>query len=140
MTPFLEISEKEYKTFSDHRGNLKVVQFDSELPFTPKRIFTISGVLNNQVRGGHAHKKCHQAIMVITGELDLELTDGTENMRIRIGQESKTLWIKPGTWVSMENFTNDCVVLVFASDNYDHDDYIDTISALQDFNIPLEGK
>lgn len=140
MTTLQDFVEIEHKTIADERGELKVVQFDSGFPFIPKRIFTISNVPQGEHRGGHAHRKCHQVIMVVSGALDLELKDGLNSQVFRISRESKLSWIKPGIWVDMDNFTEDCVIIVFASDHYQEKDYILNLLELHDFNFPVKGE
>src|SRR6516165_3013529 len=44
----------------DMRGDLTVAEFETDLPFRPKRYFTVFGVPSREVRGEHAHKVCHQ--------------------------------------------------------------------------------
>jgi UDP-2-acetamido-3-amino-2,3-dideoxy-glucuronate N-acetyltransferase len=44
----------------DPRGDLTVGDFEGQFPFRPKRYFIVSGVPSGEIRGEHAHKKCHQ--------------------------------------------------------------------------------
>lgn len=136
MTTLMDLVKLEHKIVTDERGELKVVQFDSNFPFIPKRIFTISNVPYGEQRGGHAHRVCHQIIMVVSGALDLVLKDGMDTLTLRAAQNSELFWIKPGIWVEMMNFTNDCAILVFCSHCYEGVDYIHEFSELREYNFP----
>ena len=62
---------------SDERGELTSFD-DSILPFKIKRIFYISDVPEGVIRGGHAHKKCEQIIIPITGKFEVSVENNRE--------------------------------------------------------------
>lgn len=52
------------------------------------------------------------------------LDDGKTQETVRLDSPSRGVWIGPGIWHVMKNFTPDCVLLVFADAHYDEADYI----------------
>lgn len=109
------------KTFTDPRGNLTVIE--KILPFDIKRIFYIYGV-DNSVRGGHRHKKTLQAAVCIQGECTVTNNNGFTQSEFRLDNPSKCLFIETEDWHTMHDFTPNAILMVFASEFYDFDDYI----------------
>jgi len=109
------------KTFSDHRGNLTVIE--KILPFEIKRIFYIYGV-NNEKRGGHRHKSTVQAAICIAGSCTIYNNNGTDESYFLLNQPNKCLILKPEDWHTMYDFSEDAILLVLASEHFDEKDYI----------------
>lgn len=111
------------KNFSDSRGNLSVIE--KILPFDIKRVFYIYGV-NDSIRGLHRHKKTIQAAVAVSGSCSIFNQNGIDDFVevYNLDNPNKCLIIEPQDYHWMKNFSNDCVLLVFASEYYDADDYI----------------
>lgn len=110
-------------TFTDARGNLTVVE--KILPFDIKRVFYIYGV-DDSVRGNHRHKKTIQAAISLQGSCKIHNQSGV-NLAVEsfdLNIPSKCLIIKPEDYHWMDNFSKDCILMVFASEEYDSGDYI----------------
>ena len=58
------------KSFTKKSGKLVPLNFDRKFPIKVKRIFYIYGKKNNH-RGDHAHKKCKQLFIPISGKIAL---------------------------------------------------------------------
>lgn len=111
------------KTFTDHRGNLTVIE--KIIPFEIKRVFYIYGV-DNSARGYHRHKKTIQCAIAIQGECEIHSQPG-KNFPVEIfsmNSPSKCLIINNEDYHWMNNFSKDCILMVFASEYFDADDYI----------------
>jgi len=67
MKKIRKIKIKSFKSFS---GKLVPISFNKNFPFKIKRIFFLHG-LKNKIRGDHAHKKCSQIFMPISGKMIL---------------------------------------------------------------------
>ena len=111
------------KTFTDARGNLTVIE--KVLDFDIKRVFYIYGV-DNSTRGYHRHKKTKQAAIAIQGSCRIMCQSGKD---LPIGEfildaPSKCLIINPEDFHWMDNFSKDCILMVFASEYFDKEDYI----------------
>ena len=110
------------KTFTDSRGNLTVIE--KVIPFDIKRIFYIYGV-DNSVRGGHRHHKTIQAAICIKGSCFIHCDNGIEQIDYELNEPHKCLILNPEDWHTMDKFSNGSTLMVFSSEFYDKDDYID---------------
>lgn len=109
------------RTFTDKRGNLTVIE--QVIPFDIKRIFYIYGV-DKSVRGGHRHKKTIQAAICITGSCRIFSTDGKIKQYFELDSPSKCLLLKPEDWHTMDEFSEDAILMVLASTLFEQEDYI----------------
>ena len=66
------------KLIVDLRGALTVGEFGLELPFKPNRYFVVFDVPTREIRGEHAHRKCHQFLICIKGSCRVLLDNGKE--------------------------------------------------------------
>lgn len=113
------------QTHTDKRGNLTVIE--KIIPFEIKRIFYIYGV-DNSTRGYHRHKKTIQAAIAIQGKCRIvsKSGEGCQEEEYLLDTPSKCLMLQPEDFHWMDNFSNDCILMVLASENFDKDDYIFT--------------
>ena len=116
--------------FSDDRGTLSVGQTGGTLPFTPVRFFIISDVPPGATRGRHAHRQCHQFLIVVSGSCRLALTDQHGRDDLTLSSPATGIHIPPMTWGELSEFAPDTVVLVLASHPYDVGDYIRSLDEL----------
>ncbi len=115
---------KPIPAFEDMRGRLTVGNFEAEVPFAPKRYFLVHCVPTRKVRGEHAHKKCQQFLICITGECRLAVDDGKMREEYLLNNPDVGVYIPPMIWGSQYSFSTDAILLVFASEFYDANDYI----------------
>ena len=109
------------KTFSDKRGSLTVIE--KVFSFEIKRIFYIYGV-DNTLRGGHRHKETYQAAVCIKGSCTIYMNNGISELVHLLNQPDEYLLINPEDWHTMYDFSEDAVLMVFASSHFDSNDYI----------------
>lgn len=107
----------------DDRGNLIAVEFDT-LPFPPVRVFAVSGVPQGTERGGHAHKKCWQALVCVSGAIDVYVVGQAGRHEFRITPGSGALVIPPGNWAAQSYTQASSSLLVLASHPYSASDYM----------------
>lgn len=110
--------------FRDGLGALGVVEKDSPFPFPIKRVYFLYDVPSNAVRGSHAHKDLHQLIVAVSGSFQVDLDDGQNQSRFILNSPSRGLTVPPGYWRTLRNFSAGSAALVFASSEYNPDDYI----------------
>ena len=108
-------------TFSDERGNLTVVE--KLLPFEIKRFYYIYDVKGE--RGGHRHKKSIQALISLGGSCEIYVNNGEDKEIFLLDTPSKCLILEAKDWHTMDKFETNTTLLVFASEYYDVNDYID---------------
>ena len=109
---------------SDMRGSLVALGLEDDLPFEPKRFFIVYDVPSADVRGEHAHKTCHQALICLSGTVRAIVDDGSRRDEYLLDSPSKFLYMEPGTWGTQFAYSENAVLGVFASHDYDPDDYI----------------
>lgn len=109
------------QTYTDARGNLTVIE--DIFPFTIKRVFYIYGVDKSE-RGGHRHHKTYQAAVCIRGECKILNYDGKLSQVFHLNKPSKCVLLEPADWHKMYDFSEDAILMVFASEKFSKDDYI----------------
>jgi dTDP-4-dehydrorhamnose 3,5-epimerase-like enzyme len=110
--------------YKDSRGSLTVLDnLEELLPFPIKRVFFINAA-NNANRGGHRHHVTRQAVICIQGECIVSNNDGNQRHDYILDSPSKCLILETSDWHAMHSFTQNSVLLVFASECFDPDDYI----------------
>lgn len=114
----------EFPLIHDLRGNLTVGEFEKEIPFLPKRYFSVFDVPNKEVRGEHAHKECHQFLVCIKGSCHVVADDGEQRQEFMLDNPNKGIYLPPMVWGIQYKYSADAVLMVFASDHYDSSDYI----------------
>jgi acetyltransferase-like isoleucine patch superfamily enzyme len=118
------VSLHELPYIEDMRGNLSVGEFDRSIPFAPKRYFLVFDVPSHEVRGGHAHRACHQFLICVKGGCMLVADDGEHRQEFLLDRPNLGIHLSAMTWGTQYNYSSDAVLLVFASDYYDPNDYI----------------
>jgi acetyltransferase-like isoleucine patch superfamily enzyme/dTDP-4-dehydrorhamnose 3,5-epimerase-like enzyme len=108
----------------DLRGSLSFGEIQRHIPFDVKRYFLVFDVASEHVRGEHAHRKLEQFLICVAGRCHVVTDDGTERHEFSLDSATKGVYIPPMVWATQYKFTRDAILLVFASDFYDPDDYI----------------
>lgn len=112
------------KHHSDRKGNLTVVQNGDKLPFDVKRVYYLYDVPGGEERGAHAHRDLSQLIVAVSGSFTVTLDDGHYKRSFFLNRPYQALYVKPGLWRNLGDFSSGAVCLVLASDVYQEDDYI----------------
>jgi len=108
-------------------GILHVAESGKQIPFAVRRTFFITNLANPcAVRGKHAHKTLEQVIFAVSGSFELEVNDGRKKDKILMNDPSLGVYMGPGLWHVMRDFTADCVIAVLCSDHYRESDYLRT--------------
>ena len=120
----MNIQWVDIKTVSNVSGNLSIIESGIDLPFEIRRIYYIWNTHNGLPRGSHAHKELRQAFIAVHGSCELVFNDTIEEQRFLLNDASQCLVVAPGYWRDIEKFSEDCVLMVLASEHYDEKDYI----------------
>ena len=110
--------------FADMRGALSVGEFERDLPFLPQRYFVVHDVPSRETRGEHAHRRCHQFLVCVHGSVRVLADDGTHRQEFLLAAPDQGIHLPPMTWGTQYRYSEDAVLLVFASEVYDADEYI----------------
>lgn len=116
------------------KGNITVVENNKTIPFEVKRTYYLYDVPGGESRGGHAHKKLSQLIIAASGSFRVTLDDGNVKRSFLLNRPYQGLYIVPGIWRELDDFSSGSVCLVLASMPYEVEDYI------RDYNEFLEYK
>ena len=109
---------------SDPRGGLVALESNQSIPFELKRIYYIFKTADKKARGFHAHKNLKQIAICLQGSCKFVLDNGYHQEEIILNSPLKGLLIESLMWREMHDFSEDCVLLVLASEHYDESDYI----------------
>ncbi len=116
------------------QGNISVVENGMDVPFDVKRVYYLYDVPGGESRGGHAHKGLYQLIMAVSGSFTVTLDDGRVKRTYILNRPYQGLYVVPGIWRNLDDFSSGSVCLVLASDKYEVEDYI------RDYNDFLDYK
>ncbi len=105
-------------------GYLSVVEPRGCLPFTPARLYYIHSVPAGTDRGAHAHRGLEQFMICMNGTFRIELEGRGLHVEFTLDHPSQGLYIPPGYWRNLHDFSSDAVCAVLASEEYDEADYI----------------
>ncbi|MEZ9394455.1 sugar 3,4-ketoisomerase [Vibrio splendidus] len=114
----------EFNEIGDSRGKLVSLEGNKNIPFEIKRIYYIFNTSEDVSRGFHAHKNLQQVAICLSGKCRFTLDDGFSREEVVLDAPNVGLYIDNNKWREMDDFSEDCVLLVIASDVYDEDDYI----------------
>ena len=112
------------KHHSDRKGNITVVQNGETIPFDVKRVYYLYDVPGGESRGAHAHRDLSQLIVAASGSFRVTVDDGNVKRSYVLNRPYQALYVKPGIWRDLDDFSSGAVCLVLASEVYMPDDYI----------------
>lgn len=114
----------DFSPLGDYRGSLVAIEAEKTVPFVIKRVYYIFGTQKGVSRGFHAHKNLKQVAVCVSGKCRMILDNGLERDYTWLDSPTKGLVIDKLVWREMHDFSENCVLLVLASENYDESDYI----------------
>jgi UDP-2-acetamido-3-amino-2,3-dideoxy-glucuronate N-acetyltransferase len=124
----LGVADAHLQRFAEHsdlRGRLTAGEAPTEdVPFIPKRWFFVYDVPSREVRGEHAHRRCHQFLVCVAGEVTIAVDDGENRTEVVLDDPALGIYVPPLVWGSQFRYDSTSVLLVLASHAYDADDYI----------------
>lgn len=104
------------------KNKLIVFEKNISIPFVTKRSFIVTNTIG--VRGDHAHYKCKQFMICLSGKIEVRYTDSKINKKIILNNFNKAIYIPPMIWCSQRYYTKSSVMLVFCDRYYEKKDYI----------------
>ena len=126
IVPYItsDFTIQENQTIVDARGQISIFQLNTFHFFEVKRVFTLHNIPKGGVRGGHAHKKCKQYLIALSGVCKLNILTSVGVCSIILDTPNYGVLIETGRWIYQEDFSADCVIMVLASEDYEPEDYI----------------
>ena len=113
-----------FPIIGDSRCSLIALETFENIPFDVKRVYYIFDTLSGVSRGFHAHQNLKQVLICVKGSCRILLDDGNSKDNIILDSPQTGLLIESLVWREMHDFSEDCVLLVLASEYYDETDYI----------------
>ena len=113
-----------FQPHGDDRGQLVSLEEYNDIPFRIKRVYYMYNTVEGVVRGKHAHKKLEQILVCISGSCKIKLDNGKETKVVVLEKPYEGLYVSNDMWREMYDFSQDAVLVVFASELYDESDYI----------------
>ena len=109
---------------SDDRGCLVVAEAQKNIPFEIRRVYFLFSLNSDFARGFHAHFTQVQVAICISGKCRIVLDDGHSSESVWLESPSKGIIIDKMIWHEMHDFSEDCILIVFADAWYNENDYI----------------
>lgn len=113
-----------FKSLGDERGELVSLEAEKNIPFEIKRVYYLFKTNLSITRGLHAHKRLKQVAVAISGSCRFVLDNGRKREEYLLNDPTEGLLIESFMWREMYDFSEDCVLMVIASELYDESDYI----------------
>lgn len=105
-------------------GDITSINNKIDVDFTVKRCYYLYDIPGGAARGGHAHRNLHQLIVSASGSFEVIIDDATHRHTIHLYQPDQGLYLPPGLWRELDNFSAGSICLVLASEKYIESDYI----------------
>ena len=109
---------------TDPRGNLTVAEGMKDVPFSVARVYWVYDVPAGESRGGHAHRRCREFIVAVSGSFTVTLDDGRTRDTVLLNHPYQGLLVETGVWRTLDDYSSGAVCLVLASDPFCEEDYI----------------
>lgn len=122
------------KHHNEKSGNIMMVENEKTVPFDVKQSYYLYGIPGDGSRVAHAHRELRQLIIAASGSFTVTLDDGHVKRTFTLNRPYQGLYVVPGIWRTLDDFSSGAVCLVLASEKYDASDYI------RDYNEFLEYK
>jgi mannose-6-phosphate isomerase-like protein (cupin superfamily) len=87
-------------------------------------MFFVSKIPSGSDRGHHAHRCCHELLVVPSGAVTVELENSERSWTHRLAEPDQAVHIPPMTWIVLREFEPGTICIVLASEPYDPADYI----------------
>ncbi|MFN3584558.1 DegT/DnrJ/EryC1/StrS family aminotransferase [Phenylobacterium sp.] len=105
-------------------GILGVAEVSKHIGFPVHRAYYIRDVPEGSSRGSHGHKALRQCFLCLRGSFQLSITKNGHTEIVTLDRPDLAAVVEPGCWRDLSHFSEDSVVVVLASDEYDEADYI----------------
>jgi dTDP-4-amino-4,6-dideoxygalactose transaminase len=105
-------------------GILGVAEVSKHIGFPVHRAYYIRDVPKGAGRGGHGHRHLRQCFLCLRGSVRLSISRSGVTDIVELSRPSQAAVVGPGCWRDLSDFSEDSVVIVLASEEYDEADYI----------------
>lgn len=109
-------------------GTITVAESGKDFDFSVARVYLIHSTSADSTRGRHAHKELEQLLIAAVGSFRVHVEFGGRSLSFRLESPDVGLLLPPMAWRTIDQFSEDAVCLVLASDVYREEDYIRSYS------------
>jgi hypothetical protein len=92
-------------------GALVPIEPGAGVPFPVRRVFTVTGTVAGQDRGGHANSNTTELLLCLAGRVTVRLSDGVRDAQWTLSDPRLGLLIEPMLWVDLEIETDATVLM-----------------------------
>jgi dTDP-4-dehydrorhamnose 3,5-epimerase-like enzyme len=120
------MQKRTFPVYRDPNGVLTVFEGPSgaaRVPFPIARAFTVFAN-KGDVRGEHAHYRCTQLLVCLSGAILVTTFDGTNTEEVVLEDSGEGILIPPRTWAAQEYQKDNSVMMVLCDRVYEPEDYI----------------
>ena len=75
-------------------------------------------------RGAHSHHEGKELLIALAGSFNVNLFDGSVWRHFTLNRPFQGLYVPPGYWRTLDNFSSGSVCMVLTSTQYDESDYV----------------
>ena len=118
------VSLVELQTIPMANGILGVAEVSKHIGFPVHRAYYIRDVPAGESRGAHGHKALRQCFLCLRGSVRLSITKAGRTETVDLARPSQAAVVAAGCWRDLSDFSDDSVVIVLASEEYEEADYI----------------
>ena len=105
------------------------------IPFDIKRVYYLYDIPGGEGRGAHAHKHLKQLFVAVSGSFEVKVDDGNTKRTYSLTRPYYGLYLPPGLWRELDNFSSGSTCLVLASEKYEEEDYIRDYQVFKNFKL-----
>ena len=118
------MNKTKFKVFKKKSGTLVPFSLKKNFPIKVKRIFFLQAK-KNMIRGDHAHKKCSQLFILLSGKVILEIKTDKIFKKILLKESSKiSVLVPPKYWCRIKFISSNSILMIACDKHYDAKDYI----------------
>jgi len=110
------------ETYKNEKGLLVPIEF-KDLPFEPKRVFYVTDVPVDDVRGCHAHYTTQQLLVCVKGAIAVKLDYGDKWWEVYL-KENESVFCDSMVWDEQTYLAEGSILMSICSTEHDPEDYI----------------
>lgn len=104
-------------------GEVIVAEAAAQVPFRIERMFALAAPAGAK-RGRHAHRRCSQFMICVSGAVDVVCEDGRSKSTFTLDRRNAALLVPPGLWNTVVFRRSESVLVVLCDRVYEAEDYI----------------
>ena len=108
----------------ERKGWITPIYGQEHVPFDIARVYYLYDIPGGATRAAHAHRRLQQLMVSVLGSFEIVLDDGREKRVITLNRPYYGLYIPPGIWRELVNFSSGAICMVLASEYYSETEYI----------------